>query len=43
MVFAQGNDVAWDPAATFNAEHHIAVTGVEPWTRQQLKAPTTTH
>ncbi|WP_426214428.1 aromatic alcohol reductase [Pseudomonas sp. DWRC2-2] len=42
-VFAQGNGVAWDPAVTFNAGQRIAVTDVEQWIRQHLKAPTTTH
>jgi hypothetical protein len=42
-VFAQGNGVAWDLAVTFNAHQHIAVTNVEQWIRQNLKAPATTH
>ncbi|MDQ0653886.1 aromatic alcohol reductase [Pseudomonas cedrina] len=41
-VFAQGNGVAWDPAVTFNAQQHIAVTDVAQWIRQNLKAPATT-
>lgn len=40
-VFAQGHGVAWDPAVTFNARHHIAMTDVATWIRQHLRAPAT--
>ncbi len=37
-VFAEGRGVAWDKAQTFNAQHGIAVSGVEKWLTDHLAA-----
>ncbi|NDL63779.1 aromatic alcohol reductase [Acerihabitans arboris] len=36
LAFAKGIGVAWDVNQTFNARHHIRVTGVEQWAREHL-------
>ena len=37
-VFAEGKGVAWDTSQTFNAQHGIAVCGLEDWVRANLLA-----
>ena len=37
VVFAEGRGVAWGLEQTFNAQHGIAVAGLEQWMRENLR------